>query len=170
MLWQEETKQKNSIILWYGIFLLSIVIVVWLFIFNSYLGNKIETLEKNIQSSNNTIQELQKNKSVQIYSLLEENKKLIETLEKKSKITDFIYNIRQLQDTYEVIFTWFSYSNWVISMSALAPFDPNNKAPQKVAKFIKNYRSDKYALFDLDFINTFAWSDNMTFNVNLKIK
>lgn len=171
MILQEETKQKNKlIIIWYGFLALSVSIVIWLFLFNSYFENKIQNLDENIGKYNTSIKKLQENRSVQVYTLLEENKKIIESLEKKSKINNFIYNIRELQNTYLIKFNWFNYSNWIIAMTASVPFDINSTAANRVSYFIKNYREDKNSLFDLDFINTFNWNDSMTFNVNFKLK
>jgi hypothetical protein len=171
MILQEETKQKNKLfVIWYGFLALSIIIVVWLFLFNSYFENKIQNLEENIWKYNTSIKKLQENRSVQVYTLLEENKKLVESLEKKSKINNFIYNIRELQTAYTIIFKWFNYSNWIISTSVFVPFNINMTAANRVSYFIKSYREDKNSLFDLDFINTFNWNDNMTFNVNFKLK
>jgi hypothetical protein len=171
MILQEETKQKNKlIVIWYGFLALSVSIVIWLFLFNSYLESKVQNLDENVWKYNNSIKTLQENRSVQVYTLLEENKKLTESLEKKSKINSFIYNIRELQTTYWIIFKWFNYSNWIISMSAYVPFSINSTAANTVSYFIKNYREDTNSLFDLDFINTFNWNDSMTFNVNFKLK
>gem|GEM_PF-3850541 len=50
-----------------------------------------------------SIAKLQENKSIQVYNLLIENKKVISNLEKKSKINDFIYHIRSLE-TYGIAF------------------------------------------------------------------
>gem|GEM_PF-5836525 len=40
-------------------------------------------------------------------------------------------------------------------MQALASFDPNSLASNRVSMFIKNYREDKKSMFNLDFVNTF---------------
>ncbi len=170
MILQEETKQKNKLFIGYTFLVLSVGLVIWLFLFNSYLEGKTQNLESQIGQYNTSIEKLKKNRSVQIYTLLEENKKLIENLEKKSKINDFIYNIREIQNTYTIIFKWFNYSNWLISMSVYAPFNTNMTAANRVSYFIKSYREDKNSIFDLDFINTFNWNDNMFFNVNLNLK
>lgn len=171
MILQEETKQKNKLLMiWYSFFAVSISIIVGLFLLNTFFESKLQNLEEKIWKYNNSIRELQKDRHIQAYTLLEENKKIIESLEKKSKINDFIYNIRELQTTYLINFKWFNYSNWIIALSAYAPFDINSTAANRVSYFIKNYREDKNSLFDLDFINTFNWNDTITFNVNLKLK
>lgn len=171
MILQEEKNEKHNLIkIGYILLALSILIVWGLFWFNYYLETKIDVLEKNITQYDNSIKEKQKDKKIQVYNLLKDNKKVIEDLDKKSQINKFIYHIRELQNTYRVVFKWFNYTNGIVSMSAYIPFSPDMTAANRATYFIKSYREDKNALFDLDFINTFNWYDNMTFNVNLKLK
>lgn len=171
MVLQDENKQNiNLIKLGYIIFTLSLFIVWWLFWYNYYLENKIEVLEKNISQYDNSIKTKQKDRNIQVYNLLKENKKVIDDLDKKSKINNFIYHVRELQNTYWILFKWFNYANWVVSMTAYVPFNTDMTSANRTSYFIKSYREDKKSLFDLDFVNTFNWFDSMTFSVNLKLK
>lgn len=155
---------------WYIFLFISVLIVSWLSGFNYILESKISGLEEKIGQYDLSIKEKQKDKNIQVYNLLKENKKVIEDLGKKSQINKFIYHLRETQNTYGVSFKWFNYSNWVVTSTAFIPFNTDMTAANRVSYFIKNYREDKAALFDLDFINTFNWFDSMTFNVSLKLK
>jgi hypothetical protein len=171
MIWQEEKKENNNLIkVGYWFLILSILMIWWLSGYNYGLESKIAKLDEKIGNFNNSINEKQKDKRVQVYNLLKENKKVIEDLDKKSKINVFINHIRELQNTYWILFKGFNYSNWVVALSAYIPFNSDITASNRASYFIKNYREDKNALFDLDFINTFNWYDSMTFNVSLKLK
>lgn len=149
---------------------LSILIVISLFSFNYYLETQIDSKQSKIAEFDASIKEKQKDKSVQVYNLIKENKKLIEELDKKSQINKFIYHIRELQWTYSVIFKWFNYSNGEIASNVYIPFSTDISAANRASYFIKSYREDKKSLFDLEFINSFNWYDSMTFNVNFKLK
>lgn len=171
MVLQEEQKWKGNLVKIGYMFLgISLLIVISLFSVNYYLETKITGLEGKINNYNLSIKEKQKDKSIQVYNLLKENKKVIEDLDKKSQINKFIYHIREVQNTYWLLFKWFSYTNWVVSLSVYIPFNTDMTAANRASYFIKSYREDKSALFDLDFINTFNWYDSMTFNANLKLK
>lgn len=171
MVLQEEKKQDiNLIKVGYTFLALSIFIVVGLFGYNYYLEKNVSNLEKKIAEYDISIKEKQKDKKVLVYNLLKENKKIIEDLDKKSKINKFIYNLREIQNTYWVLFKGFNYANWVVSMSVYIPFNSDMTAANRASYFIKSYREDKNSLFELDFINNFNWFDSMTFNVDLKLK
>jgi hypothetical protein len=171
MVLQEEKKENNNLLkVGYTFLVLSILIILWLSAFNYTLESKINKLEQKINTFDISIKEKQKDKKVQVYNLLKENKKVIEDLDKKSKINQFIAHTREIQNTYWLLFKGFNYTNWVVSMSVYIPFNTEMSAANRTSFFIKSYREDKNSLFDLDFINTFNWYDNMTFNVNLKLK
>lgn len=165
---QEESTNLNKI--GYIFLFVSIALVVSLFSFNFYLETKLSSLQDKITKYDNSIKEKQKDKSIQVYDLLKENKILIENLDKKSQINKFIYHIREIQNTYSVSFKWFSYSNGEISTSVYIPFSTDMSAANRASYFIKTYREDKNSLFNLDFINSFNWYDSMTFSVNFKLK
>jgi len=171
MVLQEEKKENNNLLkVGYTLLVISILIVWWLYAFNYSLEAKISKLDEKIVNFDNSIKAKQKNKTIQVYNLLKENKKVIEDLDKKSKINKFIAHLRETQNTYWLTFKGFNYTNWVVSMSVYIPFKTEMSAANRTTFFIKSYREDKASLFDLDFINTFNWYDNMTFNVNFKLK
>lgn len=155
---------------WYLFLFISLLIVIWLFSFNLYLEKNIESTKQKIIWYENSIKEKQSNKAVQAYTIINQNKTLLDELEKKSQINKFIYHLRELQNTYSISFKWFNYSNWIITTSVYVPFNSDMTAANRTAFFIKSYREDKNALFNLEFINTFNWYDSMTFNTNFKIK
>lgn len=171
MILQEEKKWNYNLLkVGYTFLAVSILIVCGLFWINYYLESKVSSLDVKISNYDNSIKEKQKDRKIQVYNLLKENKKVIEDLDKKSQINKFIYHLRELQNTYWVLFKWFNYTNWVVSMAVYIPFNSDMTSANRASYFIKSYRDDKNSLFDLDFINSFNWFDSMTFNVNLKLK
>lgn len=167
--WDKQLRKSNILITWYIFLLASILLTAGLFFYNSHIENNIEEIWTEISQIDTSIAKLQENKSIQVYNLLIENKKVITNLEKKSKINDFIYHVRSLE-SYGLTFKWFNYNDWVITMQAMATFDPNSLASNRVSMFLKNYREDKKSMFNLDFVNSFNWFDAITFSVSLKLK
>ena len=171
MVIKDDKKQKsNLLIVGYGFLVISIAIVIVLFFVNLYLDKDIENIQSDISKYDTSIKKLQENREIQVYNLLDENKKIISDLEKKSQINKFIYHLREYQSPGSFVFKWFDYSNWMVSTSVYVPFNSDILASSRVSMFIKNYREDKKALFNLEFINTFNWFDSMTFYINLKLK
>lgn len=168
--WEKQIHKSNLLFLWYWFLVLTLIITVWLFFYNHSIEGKITKLWTEISEYDTSIAKLQEDKSIQVYNLLLENKKVIASLEKKSKVKDFIYHLRSLEIPFWLTFKWFNYSNWNVTMQAVVPFDSNILASNRVSMFVKDYRADKKALFDLDFISTFNWFDSITFWVNLKLK
>lgn len=168
--WEKQINKSNLLYIAYWFFSLAIVLTVGLFAYNSYLSKSIESVTNEIAQIDWSISKIQENRSIQVYNLIQENKKVLATLEKKSKVKDFIYHIRSLEIPFGLTFKWFNYTNWNLSMQVLAPFDSNTLASNRVSMFIKAYREDKNAPFELWFVNTFNWFDSMTFSVNFKLK
>jgi len=48
--------------------------------------------------------------------------------------------------------------------------DTNRLAYSKVKNFIAKYREDKDSLFNLNFINSFEWMDDIKFKVKFTLK
>jgi hypothetical protein len=95
-------------------------------------------------------------------------------LEKRSRITTYIEHLKSLspENKYWIKFEWFNLAEWRITTSAIVEWTNNNDkiAYKKTRDFIRNYRTDSWALLDLEFINLVEWSDIMKFNVSFKIK
>jgi hypothetical protein len=99
---------------------------------------------------------------------------MIEELEKRSKVSEYIRHLKSLypENVHWVKFEGFSMANWEISTKATieSTFNPDKIAYEKTRDFIKNYRTDTWALLELKFINLIEWYDTMKFDVNFKIK
>ncbi len=166
--WKQKTDNLRKFS--YFLFVISLLIFIALFIFNINIENKIQDLDNQVIEINKSTKILKEDRNIQTYILLEKNKKLLQDLEKKSQITKFISHLDEIQDQYWIIFDWFNYNNWIVSTQVNVPFSSNTLASSKVSYFIKNYRASSWSLFDLEYINSFNWADNIVFNVNFKIK
>ena len=155
-----------------SIVFLAIVIIttVGLSIYNNFLVSEIKKIQKSITSIESNITEVEKDKNLQIYSLLELNKWVIDSYKVMNNVTKYINHMDVIEDKYQLKFSWFKLSEWKISTSIKTMSDDNWIAYMKTKDFIKNYRNDPNSLFDLDFIKSFEWMDIMKFNVDFKIK
>lgn len=155
-----------------SIVFLAIVIAstVWLNIYNNTLVSEIEEIKKSIVSIESNIAEVEKDKNLQIYSLLELNKWIIEAYWVMNRVTKYIAHLNSIENNYKLEFSWFDLSKWEISTNAKTMSDDKWIAYVKTKDFINKYRKDPSALFDLEFINSVEWMDIMKFKVNFKIK
>jgi hypothetical protein len=120
-----------------------------LYYLNSSTKKEIVDLDNEISKFDNMIKDLKNKPEVQIYSLIENNKKTIAELEKRSKITDYLRHIRAVSNSYAVKFTGFNLSNGTITTQAVFESGTSTIAYQKARDFVRNYRKDENALLDL---------------------
>ena len=149
---------------------LTLIITIVLHLYNNYLWSEIDDVKTNIISIESNISEVEKDKSLQVYSLLESNKSTIESYELMNKVTKYINHMNFIQSTYKLEFSWFNLSNWKIDTNIKIESDNKWIAYQKTKDFINKYRNDSKSLFELSFINGVEWMDNMKFKANFKIK
>lgn len=164
------TQKKKDL---YGplIFLWVVLLLsVGLFLYNWKVERNISDLNNKISQRINDIETLKNDPKVQVYSLIQNNKNTIDTLENRSKITQYIKHLNAISNKYDVIFEWFNLSQWKISIQAIINSSEKGIAYIKARDFIKNYRLEKNALFNLWFINSVEWSDFLKFNVEFSIK
>ena len=153
------------------VFLIIVIVsTVGLNYYNNSLITEVESIKNSINTIDDNIAEVEKDKNLQIYSLLELNKWVIESYEKMNNITKYINHMNIISRVYDLEFTGFNLSNWVLSTNIEIMSDDNWIAYVKTKDFIKKYRNDAKALFDLSFINSVEWMDIMKFKVDFKIK
>ena len=155
-----------------SMFFLIIVILLTIAMnfYNNSIKNDIENIKSEISVIESSIKDVEKDKKIQIYSLLELNANVIDAYKKNNKITRYINHMNVIQAKYDLVFKWFTFSNWELSTSVEIISDNKAIAYQKTRDFLRDYRRDKKALFDLDFVNQITWMDDMKFKVNFKIK
>lgn len=164
------TNKKNELIkplifLWF-----IVVISLGLFLFNWRLDYTNGQLDKKISERESDIKVLEADPKIQVYSLIEANKSTIVSLEKRSMITKYINHIKSISKKYDVNFEWFTIANWDISTVSLVNSTDKWLAYAKTRDFIKNYRLDDKALFNLDFVSSIEWGDSMRIPLLFKLK
>ncbi len=163
---------KNNLPLWPMIFLVFVLVVTaGLFFYNNHLDKKNSQILSRIDKIESSIEKIEENPKVQIYSLLDMNTTFISELEKRNKIISYINHLRYIQNTYWLSFDWFSYSNWKISTTATVNSTTDDGiAYEKTVDFIKKYRESDNAKFNLEFINSFEWMNTLKYNINFELK
>lgn len=153
------------------IFLIVVLIItVSLHFYNYYVWNEVEKIKTNISSIDASISSVEKDKRLKIYSLLELNKELINSYNKMNDVTKYINHMNVISSKYKLKFSGFNLAKWEITSNVSMVSDNDWIAYQRAKDFISKYRIDKKALFDLKFISSVEWMDDMKFKVNFKVK
>jgi len=163
---------KNKMPVWAISFLVVVLLVtLGLFFYNYHLDNTNAELVTKIEERKSDIRELSKDDKLQVFALIESNKFSIDELTKRTDVTKYIMHLKAVAQKYDLVFEWFKLSQWTLKSSVIIESSEEwGIAYTKTIDFIKNYRSEKNWLFELNFINSIEWMDSMKFNVNFDIK
>ncbi len=178
-----------------GFLLFTLIITISLFAYNSSIKSTNEELKLEIERINKEIISLEEKKNktnnnyknkdyITAYNIYSKNTLVFDMLAKKSQIPSFIRHLRQTYRNYNIKFTWFSYSNGVVSTSVNVETDkiktfyndwkrryPDMKlAYMKIINFLNLYNNIDNNLFRSGKVTQFSWYDNMSFNVVFELK
>lgn len=170
-----ENNHRWKVSIWAIIFLILVTaITALLFWANYYFWLENEDLTQKTQTLQTSIDWLNKNKNIKVAQLLKNYKWELEKLERNSDIVAYMDHLTDISRKYKLSFTWFSMRDWELKTEVEARKidlkSSETPAYKKVAEFIKWYREDENALFDLKFINTFEWMNEIKFAITLKVK
>jgi len=129
---------------------LVILLTIWLYSYNFYLEWKNNELKDECSAKQKLVAEKKQQKKLKIYSLYTMNKANIDKLEKYSKIKLYINHLESITNKYNIIFKWFSYFNWEIKTIAYSVSDAKSIDYQKTVKFLREYKKDSKALFNIE--------------------
>lgn len=163
------TKSKNSFFWSIAFFTLVVLLTLSLFIYNVVLVNQNAALETKISESNQTILSIENDDAFKVFSLIEANKETLQGLISRSNVTKYMNHMQNIMDKYGLSFRWFWISGLNLKTSISTTSD-TKLAYKKVVSFIKDYRNDKDALFNLNFINKVSWYNDMKIDLNFEIK
>jgi len=171
----QANKSNKSIIVSLIIFTVVILITWTLAYSNSILNAKNAKVQDKILTIENEIEEIKKDKMIQIYSLVEERKELLELKEKYNKIPAYVKELRSIWDDYGLSFKDFSYREGSITTKATAQFwnDESNiagTAAWKIKTMLSEYRKNDEKIFDIEFVESFTWNTEIKFTMNLNLK
>lgn len=152
------------------VFLFTLVFTFWSYFYNLAINKSISNKKDEIISIDNNLEKLKSDSKIKLYTLINDNKVYLEKYRYLSNITDFISNFKDLSKKYNISFKNFVYSSSTISTVWQANDDSMSLASAKVQNFIKYFRDKNNDKFTMSFLNNFEWQENISFNINFKIK
>ena len=164
--------QRKDKGLYGSIFFLILVVISTggLYFYNLYLDNQNTELSNAVIHYDASMNEIKKDKRLQVYELLKLNEKTIGKLAEKSNVTTYIKYLKYIGSKYDIIFEGFNYTNGEVESSAKVNTDDKGLAYAKLVNFISNFRKLEDRKFDLLFISSIIWHDSISFNARFKIK
>lgn len=151
-------------------FVFTIFATLGLWFYNEKLIDNIAQIDAKMSQIETNMNELSQDSSLEIFSLLQANKKMIDTMRTRSKVSTYMKHLKSIGSLYDLELRGFEFSWSHITTNAFIRSDDNGIAYQKLVKFIQNYRENENALFELWFIPRVLWYDDMKLNLNFKIK
>lgn len=155
---------------------LGIVILLSLgfFITNITFEKSINSLQEEISQMQNNIDAIKRDntkKDFQVYDSLSYYYSNFKKMEQNNRVVEYIDHLNKVWRQKSLSFSGFSMNNWEIKSNVSVRATSLSKHPyERISDFIKEYRNDPEALFDLNFIKSFDWMDEMKFAVDFKIK
>ena len=153
-----------------GFFLLIVLFTAIMFFLNKKMDEQIMTLNTKLETIEYSIETHKSDEKMQMYELLKLNQPKLELLKYYSQIPTFIDHMKFIAEKYNIQLSGFSYSNGSVTSSVLTETDEGWVAYKKTTNFIKKYREDDKALFDLWFVSPLQGHSNQKFSINLDLK
>lgn len=137
---------------------------------NKNIVSEVDGYNKKIEERDESLKNLENNEELQVYALLEANKKSLDLLKKRSQIVSYVQHLKWIARAYDLEISWFQMDWWVIRTQVEAKSDDLWVSYKKIVHFMKAYKENKKALFDIEPIKTFRWYDNLRFHIDFRIK
>jgi len=166
--YEKKKTQTFYLALWFLIFTLC---ATWgLYYYGNTLWEKIDENAANINQLETAISKIQEKEKVQIFSTYAQNETIFSDLSEKSKIPSMINHLIRIFNIQDIQYRWFNYSDGRAEVALSIETNDAWYAYEKVTKFLKTYRENEEARFDVAQISEFTWYDRMNFTADFILK
>ena len=168
----EFYKKKKSSTFYVGVvFLVLTVLWTWgLYLFTESVHTENQQIMSDTEIIDTAIANERSDNAVQVYSIYQQHKPLLEKLAKDSQIPLFASHLKKNFLKYGMDGEWFNYSAWEVQLKMTSKTDDRGYAYQKVVRLLDEYNQDEKALFNIWPVSKFAWHDQMTYDINFTLK
>lgn len=164
----EEKKDKLfRFSVWFFIFVL--LVTLWMYFYKYNLDSSLSKTKNEISQIEKSVSELSSDKKIQVYSLYNANKSIIDNEFRKSDVNTYINYLKLTSRKYGVLFDTFNYDGAKIMTNIIAT-TTTDLAYLKMVKFISDYRTGTDDLVKLWFISSITWSDKINTNIVFELK
>lgn len=165
-----ENKLNKSLVI-------SLIILFVVIIFTGSLkyltiteNKKTAEVISKIEATQNEIDTIKKDKIIQIYSLVQDHKDIIEEKEMINQIPGYVKELKNIANKYSLALKTFNYNAWEIETVVISVDDDNWASFWKITSMLEEYRSKEDRVFDIDFVKSFKWNSRIEFTLKLRLK
>lgn len=165
-----DKKKKTWLYASWGILLLVAILTGGLYYYNMQLDSELWDLESDITQVETSIDSINQESDVQIYSIYSRHQDFLKRLEVNSKISSMVNHLKRTFTIHELQYDRFSYSNETVTIDLSLETNDSWYAYEKVTSFLRNYRENEQALFDVEQVSEISWYDRMSFTAVFTLK
>ncbi len=166
-----EKKKSSTFYVAISFLLFVIIWTIALGFYNSRLVEENASLSQRVSQIEGSIEELQSDENVQIYSIYDKHSSFLDELALQSDIPKFVSHLRKQFGIYGLESKGFNYSSWQATIDISAQTNDSGYAYEKIVKFLRAYKAlEEGALFDVEFIQTLAGYDRINFSWKFTLK
>lgn len=167
----ENNEEKKDKLFRFSVtfFVFVLIITLWMYFYEYNISQNLERTKNEISQIDKSITDLSSDKKIQVYSLYNANKAVIDNEIKKSDVNTYINYLKAVSSKYRILFNSFTYDWTKILTNVIATTD-TNMAYLKMVKFITDYRTNPDDLVKLWFISSVTWSDKINTNIVFELK
>ena len=168
----EFYKKKKSSTFYVGVIFLFLTVLGtgMLYLFTQSLHSENDQILAETATIDTAISEERNDEAVQIYSIYQKHKLLLERLDQHSQIPLFASHIKKNFLKYGISGEWFDYADGVVQINITAKTDDRGYAYQKIVRLLDEYKQDEKALFDLWPVSSFTWHDQIKYSLGFNLK
>lgn len=164
-------KKKNwSFYVWVWFLTFTILITGGLYLFTTNVQAENQELLSQIADFDARITEERSDKNVQVYSIYEQHKGLLEQISKRSDIPLFVLHLKNSLQKYWLTGKWFSYNDGIVNMNIESETGKTEYAYQKIVSMLEEYALDENALFEVAGVTSFSGHDEISFSWEFQLK
>ncbi len=165
-----QKKKNSTFYVGLGFLVFTILATGWLYLYTSSIKEENAQISEQIQTYNASIEAERSDENVQIYSIYEKHKGLLESTSKRSEIPLFVSHLKKNFQKYWVIWKGFDYNDGVVLVEMESKTGESEYAYQRIVKMLREYPLDEKALFEIWEVTTFSGHDQITYTAEFRLK
>lgn len=165
-----EKKKSTGFYISSSLLLLVALGTIFLYFYTLKIETNNQELSGTISNLTQSIEAIEENKLVQVYSSYINNKPLFDKLSAQSQIPLYVSHLKKNFTKYTIDGVGFVYTDGNITVELEAQTNDAWYAFEKTVKFLTEYAADEKSLFDIQEIESFDGYDTMKYTGEFKIK
>ncbi len=162
-------KKINKLFLPILLLIVAVISTAGLYFYNIYLEWENSSKQVEIKDIKEKINNVRKDRNLQIFELLDDNKRVLDKMKAESQITTMMSAMDDIESKYNIFFEGFNYSNGEISSEAFSNTEDGWEPYAIVRDFINDFRKEKESGLDLPFITQLEWMSEIKFPIKFRV-